>query len=254
MADRTRRKAAPSQNNPRPRSAAPSSNPSPAQAAPQQQPQQWETWLRLARQWLPVIGIATAAVAGLVSGLASALLVLAATSLLVAISAIWSSLQLVAGDSSESAQDVVLLAAPGTEYEQKHAVLRALKDLDYERAMGKISPEDYEELREQYRAKARAVLQTLDHQLEPVRAEAEKLVANYLQSRGIEAAPRPAAPPAAASSQAPQAPSPEPSDDPEEKARKCPKCSTGNDPDAAFCKKCGQRLDASERTHAGAEP
>jgi hypothetical protein len=235
----------------------------------------WEH-LRWIRTWFPAAGVVLSILVGFAVDLGPALLVLAATTLLFAISAIWSSLQLVAGDASESAHDVVLLAAPGTEHEQKQSVLRALKDLEFERSVGKISEEDYVELRQRYRAKAREVLQSLDREVDPLRADAERLVASYLKKIGIQPAPvepRPSTSPATTASdkQEPEA-EPEldpqivdaPASDPNPKSeleptqdvspRKCPSCSASNDVDAAFCKKCGERIDKSKSPETGAEP
>jgi len=278
MSERSRRKVASSANAPRPR-------PDPVpQAAPQPvepQPAEWELWLRRVRTWLPLVGIVVSIAVGAVFGLGTALLVLGAAVLLSAVSAIWASLQLVAGDASESAHDVVMLAAPGAELEQKQAVLRALKDLEFERTMGKIGEEDYLELRDRYRARARAVLQSLDRDVDPERAAAEKLVADYLKKQGLVPAhtpPRASRPAedaakskpdpgkAAADSpvqaqtaeearsrdQADQAPEPKAAHD--DTTRLCDACSTRNDVDAAFCKKCGQRMQEVNRSEAGAEP
>lgn len=278
MSERSRRKVASSASAPRPR---PDPEPQPAPQAAPPQPAGWEDWLRKSRTWLPVLGLVLAAAAGAIFGLGTALLVLAASILLTAISTLWSSLQLVAGDASESAHDVVLLAAPGTEFEQKQSVLRALKDLEFERSMGKISEEDYLELRDRYRARARAVLQTIDREIEPERGSAEKLVAAYLKKQGIE----PARVQPSASSEAtltqdpetkPESPEPKPEppalkpvspapslestpksasgDDSADRASpRCPACSTRNDADATFCKKCGQRMEEDQRFKAGAE-
>jgi hypothetical protein len=224
------------------------------------QPAGWELGLRKVRSWLPALGLLLSIAVGAMFGLGTALLVLAASILLSAISMIWSSLQLVAGDSAESAHDVVLLAAPGTEFEQKQAVLRALKDLDFERSLGKISEEDYLELRGRYRARARSVLQTLDREIEPERGAAEKLVAAYLKKQGIEPVRLESPPVAVTHDQTPQAPhdrSPEPTlaqDSADRKLRACPSCSTRNDVDATFCKKCGQRIDTDPRSKVDAEP
>jgi hypothetical protein len=68
------------------------------------------------------------------------------------------------------------LGAPTAEEEQKRALLRALKDLEYERSVGKITPDDYQELATRYRAEAIALMQKLDEHLAPARARAEKLL------------------------------------------------------------------------------
>jgi hypothetical protein len=60
--------------------------------------------------------------------------------------------------------------------DEKEAALRALKDLEFERGMGKVSEADFVRLQAQYRARARAVLAALDTDLGPWRARAEELV------------------------------------------------------------------------------
>jgi hypothetical protein len=257
MPDRSRRKAAKN-------SSVPISKPQ-ATSAPRQQLAQpanmlWYNRLRVLRPALPVAGLVAVLLAGLVFGLGTALLVLAAITLLIAISALWSSLQLIAGDASDSLPEVDLLLTPGTEYEQKRAVLRALKDLEFERSLGKISEQDYAELKERYRTKARAVLQSLDREVEPVRGEAEKLVAEYLANHGFQNTPAEShAPPSSGAEPSAPAVSSSANKTTEVKSsgstevRTCPSCSTRNDSDAAFCKKCGQHLVQGQRSTALAE-
>src|SRR5581483_6717275 len=101
--------------------------------------------------------------------------------------------------------------------ERKRRVLRALKDLEHEHSVGKIDDEDFERLSEQYRTEAKEVLRQIDEDVEPRRDKAESIVREYLEKQGT--------PTAAVSG--------------------CPKCGTENDEDAAFCKKCGEKLDAA---------
>ena len=74
----------------------------------------------------------------------------------------------------------------------KRAVLRALKDLEYERSVGKISPEDYAELSAKYRAEAKRLMQTLDDALEPARQKVEQQLQQRLERAGVVLPPEPA--------------------------------------------------------------
>lgn len=272
MPDRSRRKPAPRTEPKRaPKRPSPDAEPAPDDARIAASSAVWDDRIRLARRALPFVGLFVATVAGLLTGLGTAILVLAATALLMAISTLWTSLQLIAGEGVASSEDAAILTAPGSEFEQKQALLRALKDLDFERSMGKISEEDYVELRDRYRARAKTVLQTLDRELEPVRAEAEKLADSYLRSKGFEPAATTRKPEASTDDDPGNAETPDveagkkprayepakppevPSAPPAEPSRKCPSCSAVNDLDAAFCKKCGHRLEHSLRPEAGAE-
>lgn len=98
MTDRSRRKSASPSNASRPKDGEP---PPAAQASPHAEPAAWEPWIQLIRQWFPAAGIVIAVASGAFFGIGTALLVLAATTLLVAISTIWSSLQWIAGESVE---------------------------------------------------------------------------------------------------------------------------------------------------------
>jgi hypothetical protein len=69
------------------------------------------------------------------------------------------------------------LGQPSAEEEQKRAVLRALKDLEYERSVGKISDHDYADLSARYREDAKRLIQAVDANLTPARERAEKLLA-----------------------------------------------------------------------------
>ncbi|MBC7170929.1 MAG: zinc ribbon domain-containing protein, partial [Polyangiaceae bacterium] len=118
---------------------------------------------------------------------------------------------------------------------EKESLLRGLKDLEFERDAGKLSEEDFEIVGRKLRSRAKQVLRLLDDEAAPFRAEAEALVEAHLAAAGIEAAaPRAEAPAPEASVEQPQA------------ARVCASCATTNDPDAAFCKKCGAKLSSDD--------
>jgi hypothetical protein len=126
------------------------------------------------------VGVVIVVAAGFVFGMPIAILTLAALALLGGIALIWSSVQSLTGETPLSLEEALTLGAPSAEEEQKRAVLRALKDLEYERSVGKITNEDYQLLSARYRAEAIRLMQALDENLKPARARAEKLLKSRL--------------------------------------------------------------------------
>jgi predicted Zn-ribbon and HTH transcriptional regulator len=126
--------------------------------------------------------------------------------------------------------------------DEKDALLRSIKDLAFEREVGKISDEDFRRLDADYRARAREVLRALDADLAPFEEKAKGLVADALgEVEGLPSAP-------------PEAETP-PLDDPGEgleAASRCPRCEAPNKPHARFCKSCGASFE--EATAAPARP
>lgn len=95
--------------------------------------------------------------------------------------------------------------------QDKATVLRAIKDLEFDYGMKKVSEADYQEMLT--RLKRRALL--LMEQLEQTPADAPaKTVAKPAAARGRQVAV-------------------------------CPRCQTSNEADARFCKQCGERLGSS---------
>jgi hypothetical protein len=134
-------------------------------------------------RWLyPLAVVVAAAVLGNVFGLGVGLLIVAGGVLGGSIWLIWSSLQGLGSDAPITLEEALSLGAPSAEEEQKRAVLRALKDLEYERAVGKISDEDYASLAEHYRGEAKRLLRAVDKDLSPERERAERILAERLAS------------------------------------------------------------------------
>lgn len=158
------------------------------------------------------------------------------------------------------------------ELEREYQLLkRALKELELDYAMGKLSEHDYSDIRTRYRERAVRILRQLD-QGESYRAQIERDLAARRQARGpgkardkgqaankgqaADKGPDKAAdsdqvqPPRSAKSPAPDAKlapaSPPPASRTDEPARTdksaCAGCGAPNDNDAIFCKKCGARL------------
>jgi hypothetical protein len=157
-----------------------------------------------ARLVIPPVWLVAVFVAGYVSGVELAFLVLAGGVLVLVITLMWGSVQSLTGSSSLGFEEALGMGAPSKAEEEKRAVLRALKDLEYERGVGKISPEDYAELSARYRAEAKRLIQVLDESLAPAREEVERVLQKRLDRAGLakpEPEPEPAAP-------APAAPAP----------------------------------------------
>jgi hypothetical protein len=129
---------------------------------------------------LPTVGIVAAFASGAIAGVEIGLLVAAFVALSMVIAFLWASVQSLSGDSPLTFDEAMTLGQPSAEEEQKRAVLRALKDLDYERSVGKISDQDYRELSARYREEAKRLIELVDENLAPARERAEKLLANRI--------------------------------------------------------------------------
>lgn len=140
--------------------------------------------------WLliPVL-VPVAVIVGMIQGAGAAFLVLIATALITVIALFWASVRTLLGETPLSGADAYALAAPRAEEEQKQAVLRALKDLEFERSVGKISDDDYSVLVSKYRAEAKRLLRVLEDHARPKRERVEGLVHARLVEAGLESTP-----------------------------------------------------------------
>jgi hypothetical protein len=141
------------------------------------------------RTVIPVAWLLGAIAAGFVWGIQIVLLVLAAGALTLVITLMWSSVQSLTGGTPLGFEEALSLGAPSKVEEEKRAVLRALKDLEYERGVGKISPEDYAELLAKYRAHAKRLIQSVDEALGPAREEVEQAIEQRLERLGLTKEP-----------------------------------------------------------------
>jgi small-conductance mechanosensitive channel len=138
---------------------------------------------------IPPLWLVATVVVGVVAGIQVAFLVLAAGVLTFVISLMWASVQSLTGGSSLGFEEALGMGAPSKVEEEKRAVLRALKDLEYERGVGKISAEDYAELSAKYRAEAKRLIQSVDEALGPARSEVEKAIEKRLERAGMSPLP-----------------------------------------------------------------
>jgi ribosomal protein L40E len=192
---------------------------------------------------LPILVVGGALTVGLTVGIGPALLVLAGGAILGTISLLWASLRTLSGDAplAESLMNfgTASLGAQIGMAERKREALRALKDLEFEHSVGKIDDADFSELVAHYRGEAKAILREMDGELEPYRGRAEELAHAYLAKRVM---PEPSRPSPVPEPLPPKEVKPSPPTRAVSPRVECPKCSTSNEPDAAFCKKCGTAL------------
>jgi hypothetical protein len=129
---------------------------------------------------------------------------------------------------------------------EKALVLRSIKELEFDRAMGKVSPRDFDEMAARLRGRAMMLIKQADEGSVGYRELIERELSARLVTR---VRPGTVAP----SQLAAHMPSPEdarggaridPRVDAAPAPPSCAACGTGNDRDAAFCKRCGARLDA----------
>lgn len=99
---------------------------------------------------------------------------------------------------------------------EKAILLRTIKELEFDRAMGKIAEDDFADMSTRLRQRALRLMRQLDDVQAVARAKVERELSARVGSTPVrnEAASRP----------------------------HCPTCRTVNDADARFCKTCGSAL------------
>lgn len=118
---------------------------------------------------------------------------------------------------------------------EKQRLLRSIKELEFDRAMGKVSAGDFGDLAASLRARALRVLRQLNASDHAYRDLIEAELRDRLAHRGVS--PSPSAVEARGKAAR------EPASAPAATTRHvCAVCETSNDPDARFCKQCGNRF------------
>jgi hypothetical protein len=112
---------------------------------------------------------------------------------------------------------------------EKMLVLRTIKELEFDRSMGKLSAKDFEEMSGRLRTRALSLMKQLDMDATGYRSLIEQELATRVRA---SAAQGPRAATSAAST-----------------SRGVCACGTANDRDAVFCKRCGAKL-LAEGAHA----
>ena len=101
---------------------------------------------------------------------------------------------------------------------EKTLVLRSIKELEFDFAMGKIAKSDFEEMSARLRGRAIALLRQLDSQ-SSYRAIIERELADRLRKEPVLA-----------------------TSSPDLTTQKCSSCGVTSDADARFCRNCGTKL------------
>lgn len=197
----------------------------------------------MAARHVALIALATVVVVavpiGLVKGAPAVVLWFAFALLSGAVLLFWETLRLVLdpaqpGDADDGDDDGAALAALDA---RKRAALQALRDLEFERSIGRIGEDDHRALEARYREEARAAMRAIDEGIGPWRARAEAmLTAAAGGAEATETATEVDLPAEASTGQVTAAPVTVTA------SVDCPKCATANDDDAVFCKRCGERL------------
>ena len=122
---------------------------------------------------------------------------------------------------------------------EKTLLLRSIKELEFDRAMGKVSEKDFAEMSGRLRARAARLMRQLDAGA-GYRSEIEREIAKRIGDVGVIAGSTKQDPAYAAERQS--------SDDVgrvllSRPAATCASCSTSNDSDARFCKHCGAAME-----------
>ena len=102
---------------------------------------------------------------------------------------------------------------------EKMLVLRTIKELEFDRAMGKLSQADFDEMAGRLRARALSLMKQLDLGGSGYREVIEQEIAARIRGSQVPVSQRSTSPALCS-------------------------CGTANDADAVFCKKCGTRLQA----------
>ncbi|MGE0591107.1 MAG: zinc ribbon domain-containing protein [Vicinamibacterales bacterium] len=199
--------------------------------------------------------IGATAVVFLASGQSPAAIVLLSLTVFAAAAvgaAAWRTFGPLAGDDDMAAQRTLGGRTRAALEREKALALRSIKELEFDRAMGKVSDRDFAEMTTRLRARAVRLIRQLD-----AGAGYREAIERELERR-LPAAPGGVPPAAAALGSAPDgtpaAPTARvPLTGPPEGAAAavtvpasmtaCSACGADNDPDARFCKHCGTRME-----------
>jgi hypothetical protein len=113
---------------------------------------------------------------------------------------------------------------------EKALVLRSIKELEFDRAMGKLAESDFHDMSERLRARAMGLMRQLDATHAAPRERIERELADRLQRDARRGGGARVTKPVEVPVQEPPL------------AAICADCGTANDVDARFCKECGTKL------------
>lgn len=187
---------------------------------------------------VPALTVLGTAAVWVTSSAGPAILVLASGTLLGAIALLWASVRTLTGDAPlpQELEHLTFHAAADTLAQRKAMLLRALRDLDAERSLGKIDEADFASISERYREEIKQIMREMDAQIEAHVARAEELARAHLARIGL------AGDPFRAMGKVDQAKDEALAKDDalsEPFRVDCKACGASNERDARFCKACG---------------
>ena len=124
---------------------------------------------------------------------------------------------------------------------EKTLVLRSIKELEFDRAMGKVSEKDFHEMSGRLRARAINLIKQLDFWMPGYHDLIERELKARLKQAG-DSQPSMVDEPRAASSESRVQSARDDFGDASGSRPTCAECRTSSDPDARFCKSCGSAL------------
>jgi hypothetical protein len=111
-----------------------------------------------------------------------AFIILSAAGLLFAISFVWASARALLGAASDAHVNQSAAARRRADLlSEKDALLKSIKDLEFEREVGKLSDDDFRRLESELRLRAKRILKELDEDLREHREKAKQLLARELK-------------------------------------------------------------------------
>ena len=132
--------------------------------------------------------------------------------------AAWRTFSPISAEEEPAAAPVVAGRTRAALEREKALALRSIKELEFDRAMGKVSDKDYAEMSARLRTRAAGLMRQLDAGA-GYREQIEKEIEQRVATKVIP-----------------------PPKDPKPPTKLCGSCGTGNDADALFCKHCGATL------------
>ena len=145
--------------------------------------------------------------------------------------AAWRTLAPLAGKHDLMATQVLGGRTSAALERDKALALRSIKELEFDRAMGKVSDKDFADMSARLRARAARILRQLDAGV-GYREQIEQEIAKRVGGAAPKVAGSKEQAPASAAR-------------PTRTLNACASCGTNNDADARFCKNCGTSLGAA---------
>jgi hypothetical protein len=110
--------------------------------------------------------------------------VLSAGGLLFAISFVWAALRTLLGGAHEAhVSESPALRRRHELLDEKEAAIKGLKDLEFERDVGKLSDEDFKRLEGELRGRAKKIIKELDDDLREYKGKAQALLDRELEKK-----------------------------------------------------------------------